>query len=77
LKAFELSPLLIVNKLNANSLPRETYIKSLTMNTTQEVDSFVAAELKEYKAKIYTEYLSKTLTKDNLLKLLSLQGEKG
>lgn len=77
IKAFRISPLIIVDKLNSNSLPHTIYINSLKQETVGKADEYLADELKTYKTVIYTAYLNGTMTKDELLNLLSLPVEKG
>lgn len=77
IKAFRISPLIIVDKLNSNSLPHSIYINSLKEETVAKADEYLAQELKTYKTSIYTGYLKGTMSKDELLNLLSLPVEKG
>jgi hypothetical protein len=67
----------MVDKLNSNSLPHEIYLKSLSKPTVEEADNYLNTELRAYKIKIYDDFLSGVMSKAELLRLLSLPGEKG
>lgn len=75
--AFKSSPMVIVDKMNINSLPKEIYINCANIEDPKEQTTYLNNELKKYKTIVYKKFKNNEITEAELLKLLSVQTPKG